>query len=62
MVTMMYIEQSGCDKYGGSGGDKGHVNTIHPRSDATLMTGEKAGSNAGARVQLGIHHSGAKGA
>ncbi|EAY78556.1 hypothetical protein OsI_33654 [Oryza sativa Indica Group] len=38
--------------------DKGHVDSGHPRSDAAPMTSGKAGSNAGARMELGIHHSG----
>jgi hypothetical protein len=51
------VEQLGRGKHGGSGGDKGHENTIHPRLDAALMTGRKARSNASAQAELDIHHS-----
>uniref|UniRef100_I1QUN7 MATH domain-containing protein n=1 Tax=Oryza glaberrima TaxID=4538 RepID=I1QUN7_ORYGL len=42
--------------------DKGHVNSSHPRSDAAPMTSGKVGSNAGARMELGIHYSGGEAA
>uniref|UniRef100_A0A0D3HDU9 BTB domain-containing protein n=1 Tax=Oryza barthii TaxID=65489 RepID=A0A0D3HDU9_9ORYZ len=34
----------------------------HPRSDAAPMTSGKVGSNAGARMELGIHYSGGEAA